>query len=112
MELFSYLDFCIRFRSSFFTVHRDIEREQQMITDNKKSSKSCTGSKLAKITGIELCGELSYPNASLVENAPYFPLTGPVGASVILYKRDTLTGYKLEARSTHVSSYYTNISNA
>ena len=73
-----------------------------MITENKRSHTVCSGDKLAKISGLELCGEVSYPNASLVENAPYFPLTGPVSASVILYKRDTLTGYKLEARSTHV----------
>jgi hypothetical protein len=75
-----------------------------MITENRQTYNACTGNKLAKITGIELCSELSYPNASLVENAPYFPLTGPIKAGLSLYKRDKeMKGYKIEARSTHVS---------
>ena len=75
-----------------------------MITDNRRTKMSCTGSSLAEITGLELCGEISYPNASTVESAPYFPMTGPVKMGLSLYKRDSLTGYKLQARSTHVSA--------
>ena len=96
---------CYLFRSSFFTVHRELEREQKMVTQNRQTKKSCTGSTLAKVTGLELCGEISFPNASLVENAPYFPMTGPVNMGISIYKRDSLTGYKLQAKSTHVSSY-------
>ena len=93
-------------RSSFFTMHRDTEREQKMITENRQAMSSCTGDKLAYITGLELCGELQFPNASLVEAAPYFPLTGPVSMTVSLNKKDTLTGYKFEARSTHVREIF------
>ena len=92
-------------RSSFFTVHRDLEREQNMITENRQEHRSCSGDKIARITGLEICGELQYPNASLVANAPYFPLTGPVKAGITLLKRDSLSGYKFEARSIHVSRH-------
>lgn len=78
-----------------------------MITENRQTFSACTGNKLATITGLELCSDLSFPNASLVENAPYFPLTGPVNAGLTLHKRDKkMTGYKIEARSTHVSNIY------
>jgi len=90
-------------RSEFYTIHRDSERQQKMITEGRKTFSACTGSKLVTIAGIELCADLSYPNASLVDSAPYFPITGPVSASITLHKRDLkMTGYKFEARSTHV----------
>lgn len=76
-----------------------------MITQDRKEHQICSGNTLAKITGLEICGELSFTNASLVENAPYFPITGPMNAGITLYKRDvSMTGYKFEARSTHVSN--------
>ena len=93
----------LNFRSSFFTVHQDKELEQKMITQNRQAMAFCSGEKVALITGLELCGELQFPNASLVDEAPYFPLTGPVSMAVSLHKRDTFTGYKFEARSIHVS---------
>lgn len=75
-----------------------------MITENRQEHTACTGDKMAKLTGLEICGEVTFPNASLVENAPYFPMTGPVKAAITLYKRDkTMKGFKLEARSIHVS---------
>ncbi|KAJ8316557.1 hypothetical protein KUTeg_005894 [Tegillarca granosa] len=51
-----------------------MEREQQMITENRKTKTVCTGDKMAKITGLELCGEVQFPNASLKADAPYFHL--------------------------------------
>lgn len=95
------------FRSEFFTIHRETERRQNMITQDRREHVICTGDKLAKMSGLELCGEVSFTNASLIENAPYFPMTGPINAGITLYKRDTsMTGYKIEARSTHVSFQY------
>ena len=93
----------LNFRSSFFTVHQDKELEQKMITQNRQAMALCSGENVARITGLELCGELQFPNASLFDEAPYFPLTGPVSMTVSLNKRDTFTGYKFEARSIHVS---------
>ena len=74
-----------------------------MITENRQAKSICSGDKLAKVIGLELCGELQFPNASLVDSAPYFPMTGPVKMGITLYKRDTHTGYKLQAKSIHVS---------
>ena len=80
-----------------------------MIKENRQEHSICSGVKFSYISGYELCGDLNFPNASLVENAPYFPLTGPVSAGLTLYKRDKqMKGYKIEARSTHVRlSMYT-----
>ncbi|XP_063426893.1 apolipophorins-like [Mytilus trossulus] len=83
-------------KTSFFTVHRDETREQKMVTQNRQTKKLCTGDDIAHVTGLELCGEISYPNASLKADSPYFPLTGPLTAGVTLYKRDSHTGYKME----------------
>ncbi|XP_076095776.1 uncharacterized protein LOC143066849 [Mytilus galloprovincialis] len=83
-------------KTSFFTVHRDETREQKMITQNRQTKKLCTGDDLSHVTGLELCGEISYPNASLKADSPYFPLTGPLAAGVTLYKRDSHTSYKME----------------
>ncbi|XP_052255844.1 uncharacterized protein LOC127861416 isoform X2 [Dreissena polymorpha] len=95
----------ISINSEFYTIHHDAERAQKMVTDNRQRLISCSGSKLAQITGLEICSELEYPNASLTDAAPYFPFTGPVTAAVTLFKRDLkMTGYKLEAKNLHTDS--------
>ncbi|WAR23156.1 APLP-like protein [Mya arenaria] len=92
----------ISVKSEFYTMHRESERLQKMITSNRQSHSACSGPNLVKVAGLEICAEMSFPNASLVETAPYFPITGPMNAGITLYKRDIkMTGYKLEARSTH-----------
>ncbi|XP_052103665.1 uncharacterized protein LOC127737174 [Mytilus californianus] len=94
-------------KTSFFTVHRDETREQKMITQNRQTKKLCTGDKLSHVTGLELCGEISYPNASLKADSPYFPLTGPLTAGVTLYKRDSHTSYKMEYKFGKTKSVVT-----
>ncbi|XP_045158693.2 uncharacterized protein LOC123524511 [Mercenaria mercenaria] len=91
----------IDIKSSFFTVHRDIEREQKMITENRQSLSYCSPEKVVTVTGLELCAEVEYPNASMKADAPYFPMTGPVSAGVYLYNRDTHVKYRMEAKSIH-----------
>ncbi|XP_056021701.1 uncharacterized protein LOC130054813 [Ostrea edulis] len=93
MEIFS-------LKTAFFTVHRDAEKEQKMITKNRQTHKTCTGSRLSKVTGLKLCGEIQFPNASLDANAPYFPLTGPVNIDLSLLKADSHKSYNIEARFT------------
>ncbi|CAG5134991.1 unnamed protein product [Candidula unifasciata] len=85
-------------KSQFFIIHNDIEKEQEMVKENYQEHKLCSGDKVATIIGVELCGELKFPNASSYPNAPYFPLTGPVSFSVMTYRRDTHTSYKLLAK--------------
>lgn len=93
------------YRTAFFTVHRDVEKEQNMITKNRKIHKTCTGSHLARITGLKLCGEIQFPNASLETSAPYFPLTGPISLDVSLMKEDSHKSYNVEARLSKVLNF-------
>ncbi|GFO07586.1 apolipophorin [Plakobranchus ocellatus] len=85
-------------RSKFFIVHNNVEQEQKMVAVPKEEYNLCSCSKLADITGAKLCGHISYPNASMQSDSPYFPLTGPSSASLVLHKTDTHSGYKLFAK--------------
>ena len=101
----SYLNWCIC-RTAFFTVHRDAEKEQKMITKNRQTHRTCTGNHLSKITGLKLCGEIHFPNASLEANSPYFPLTGPMNVDLSLLKVDSHKSYNVEARFTSVNYWH------
>ncbi|GAB6027954.1 hypothetical protein CHUAL_002182 [Chamberlinius hualienensis] len=46
----------------------------------------CTGMELE--IGMQICGQISYPNASSFPTAPYFPLNGPMVFSLTLAKTD------------------------
>ncbi|KAL4235950.1 hypothetical protein ACF0H5_004338 [Mactra antiquata] len=87
-------------RSSFFTVHRDTEKEQKMPSIKRKFVDYCSPSKLVTITGLELCAAVDYPVAEKADS-PYFPLTGPANAGIYLYKRDIHTKYTMAAKSMH-----------
>lgn len=88
-----------------------MEQEQEMIKENRKDYEMCSGTTLATITGMEFCGQLSFPNASLQMEGPYFPLTGPTSFSVTLFKRDIHSGYKLFAKRIEVFENYHIIKN-
>ena len=92
----------LRHSSEFSIVHNKVEKKQEMITENRQSLKLCTGEAASRLTGLELCGELQFPNASIKESGPYFPFTGPSRMSLTLHKRDTHTGYKLLAKNVQV----------
>ncbi|XP_012938169.2 apolipophorins-like [Aplysia californica] len=81
--------------SKFFIIHNDVEKEQAMMADNRQEYKVCSGGQLATIFGMEMCGELSFPNASMATTGPYFPLTGPTSGSLTLYKKDSHKSYKI-----------------
>lgn len=76
-----------------------------MITKNRQIHKKCTGSHLARIIGLKLCGEIQFPNASLETSAPYFPLTGPISLDVSLMKEDSHKSYNVEARFSKVINF-------
>ncbi|XP_041376851.1 uncharacterized protein LOC121389318 [Gigantopelta aegis] len=99
MPLFSCL-----FRTAFFTIHGDVEQEERLLEDSRKTFEVCSGSKMATITGLETCMEFQFINASMVDSAPYFPLTGPFSFGLNVYKRDTHTSYKLLAKRTESKS--------
>ena len=51
---------------------------------------------MAKISGLELCGQLSLPKM-VSEGSPIFPMTGPAAIKLTLNKRDTHTSYVFDA---------------
>jgi len=94
--------------TKFFVKHLETEREQRMITKDAIAIEKCTGEMLAKITGLEMCGEVRLPNAATIKTAPYFPLTGPVNMRLAVMKRDPkLTSFDFEASRTSVDGVET-----
>ncbi|XP_064626174.1 apolipophorins-like [Lineus longissimus] len=83
--------------NKFYIVHQSQEIEQTMIDSNRVNTKKCTGDKLTKVLGIELCGEISYPTTPDMSDVPTFPMTGPAKMSVVLNKLDSHTSYDFEA---------------
>ncbi|CAH1772638.1 unnamed protein product [Owenia fusiformis] len=84
-------------KTRFYILSSDGDREQKMVTSGRVEKEGCTGSTLVDALGIEFCSTISYANASMVDEAPYFPLTGPKTFTLVLNKRDTHTSYEMEA---------------
>ncbi len=85
------------FQSKFFISHRNADREQRMIVADRTELNKCTGNYFERVTGLELCSTLSYPDLYPQQGAPWFPLNGPVSASVILTKKDSYDKISFEA---------------
>jgi len=71
--------------------------ELQTAAEGSTSMKKCSGQWLGKVTGVELCAEASIPQLTR-DGAPYYPLTGPLSAKVVLNKKDSINAYTFEAR--------------
>ncbi|XP_041357844.1 uncharacterized protein LOC121374798 [Gigantopelta aegis] len=91
-------------KTGFFSIHGDVEREEKLLDNKRKTIKLCSGQRLAMLSGLETCAEFQYVNASYVEDAPYFPLTGPLSFELTLETRDTHSVYKLLAKRTESKS--------
>lgn len=76
-----------------------------MIDDNRIDRSFCMGHTFARITGVDICGEIQLPNTTSVDDAPHFPFSGPLRMSINVLKRDTHTGYKFEASKIIVSCF-------
>lgn len=61
-------------------------------------SDTCSGNHIPTISGMRLCTRMSLRNASAVENAPYFPLTGRFRYALALHKSDSFDTYKLHLK--------------
>nr|CAD7460027.1 unnamed protein product [Timema tahoe] len=72
--------------------------ELRGVVEDKERHKACTPQILSTLTGMQLCGELSYRNASRFPDSPYFPLTGPFILSVFADKTDVFDSYELNYR--------------
>lgn len=85
------------FRSKFFITYHGSEHEQSMPTEGRFEVHRCVSESLVRTLGVEVCADLSLPRLTR-PNGPWFPLTGPVSASVSLNKRDSLSKYHMEAK--------------
>lgn len=90
------------FRSEFFLIHNKAE-EKQEVMKNKVAKKSCSSETVLKVLGYELCGAVSFINATGDDSAPYFPLTGPVSISSTIHKKDAPKGFRFLGKLIHVS---------
>ena len=81
-------------------MHRESAREQPMLTDGRYERTQCTSEMMSRVTGMQLCGQLSLPKVT-AEGAPWIPLTGPGSASITLQKTDTFSKYHFEAKMTN-----------
>lgn len=56
---------------------------------------TCSGEYVPTVTGMRGCSQLELRNASDVQSAPYFPLTGRFHYTLALQKSDNFTAYHL-----------------
>ncbi|KAK3927268.1 Apolipophorin, partial [Frankliniella fusca] len=87
--------------SRLYLLHREQPRELAGVTEDREETQGCTSATAATVTGMQLCGALSYANASRFPDAPYFPLTGPFNLSVGLLRTDTFEAYKFIYKLEH-----------
>eukprot|EP00106_Octopus_bimaculoides_P004762 XP_014772204.1 PREDICTED: uncharacterized protein LOC106870588 [Octopus bimaculoides] len=88
----------INVKSDFFIVHRKTEEKQKMIQKNSVNKSRCTSAAFGKITGLEVCMQVQYSNASMEKQSPFFPLTGPVVLKLDVSNKDLPKGYRMEAK--------------
>ncbi|XP_059147634.1 uncharacterized protein LOC131935270 [Physella acuta] len=86
------------FKSEFFILHDTVEKKQEMLKDKKVSVQSCSSNTFLKFVGYELCGSISYINASAVGNMPYFPFTGPASIKFTVANKDVPNGFKMSGK--------------
>ena len=67
-----------------------------MIVDNVKKHEICTGKLMKQVTGLTFCQNIKFPNASLHNEAPFFPFTGPVVYDLYMVNEDAPNGYQIE----------------
>lgn len=58
------------------------------LTPDRETYIDCTGDFTEQLFGVKICSEVSYPNATLVETAPYYPLTGDSYLNITIVKTD------------------------
>ena len=84
-------------------MHRESDREQQMVSEGRTEKDYCIGGKLEDALGIKLCGEIAFPTLRPKDGQPWFPFNGPLTAKMFAQKEDTHTGYHMEAKLISVS---------
>ena len=83
------------FRSEILLQHRKTKAPVSGVIENREEISQCTRGTTQRYLGLQLCSQISYPNASETEYGPFFPLTGPATLNVELVKIDpAITSYR------------------
>ena len=86
-------------------MHRRLKTSLAGIRENRFEASSCSRGLTQRLLGLQLCADVSYPNASEAEIGPHFPLTGPAHLSVELVKFDpSITSYRFLHRLENTES--------
>lgn len=87
--------FFLCYRSKFFTLHRNEEREQVTPPARTYTISHCTPNIVNDATGLKTCAHLSLPKHHA--NAPNWPLHGPMSAQLFITNSDVPEGYVFRA---------------
>merc|ERR1711964_177726 len=86
----------LNLKTDFYIVHRNTEKKQKMIVDNVRKYEICSGNLIKQVTGLTFGQNIKFPNASLLNEAPFFPFTGPVVYDLYMMNEDAPNGYQIE----------------
>lgn len=87
------------FRSEFMLLHNKVVEKLVFNSTDHRNILLCTGNTTARVSGLELCGQLVFHNAPL--NVVFCNV--PSEVTLALHKRDTHSGYKLLAKNIKLS---------
>lgn len=88
-------------QSHIFTMRDNEMTEIKNTTDNVNTLNLCTPKNINSVIGFEACSKLTYVNASIADDSPYFPLTGAFEYSIGLKKVDHFESYVFNVKSDH-----------
>jgi Domain of unknown function (DUF1943)/Domain of Unknown Function (DUF1081) len=73
------------------------------LIEQRENSHFCTGDWVDSLLGVKFCSDVGYPNSTLLENEPAFPLNGDTHITVTMEKTDpTFKAYEFSTSWTHV----------
>lgn len=87
--------------TTFHSVSRNQIKELQPLSSDMFHFSACSEAYTAKLLGVNLCSELSYPFGS--ETAPMFPLSGPLAAKFFVEKTDVMDEFVFEYLHSNVA---------
>lgn len=72
------------------------------LIEQRENSHFCTGDWVDSFLGVKFCSDVGYPNSTLTENKPSFPLNGDTHVTITMEKTDpTFKAYEFSTSWTH-----------
>ncbi|XP_017783637.1 PREDICTED: uncharacterized protein LOC108567594 [Nicrophorus vespilloides] len=95
----------INVSSDIYVIRNEIDYRTKAVTADAEVVEMCTNNKFNKITGLKICSNLMYVNASQLDNTPNFPLTGPFKYAINIQKDDIFDSYQLQLKMQSDEQY-------